>query len=205
MSTRSCSIPGCEGKFRARGYCNAHYKQYRQGRMPGRPFVPLQPKGCAVPGCEGKHRSRGYCEKHYQQQWRKGYMPPPRPAGGRVSEEIEALGGVEYLGVKGIMDALSMTASSIVAALRREGRQDLAPPFAREEDQERAARKPTAITGVYLTPRDLADRLGIPRQTVYTRDSRGTGPKVTKDGYFTYYRLEDVVEWEQRNKAGRAA
>ena len=112
-------------------------------------------RSCVVEGCGSRHKARGYCDRHYS-QLRAGHVPgtikernrqpvqigrPPRPP---IAEEIEALGGVEYLGVKGVMDALGMTAGAIAAALRREGRPDLTRPFEREEHLERRGRRAVA-------------------------------------------------------------
>ena len=111
MSIRPCVVEGCGSRHKARGYCDRHYSQLRAGHVPG----------------TIRERNR-----RPVQIWR-----PPHPP---IVEEVEALGGVEYLGVKGIMDALGMTAGAIARALRREKRQDLIAPFEREEAREKSWR-----------------------------------------------------------------
>jgi hypothetical protein len=31
---KSCSIEGCKRPYKAKGYCNVHYKQWRRGKLP---------------------------------------------------------------------------------------------------------------------------------------------------------------------------
>jgi len=31
---RSCQVKGCKRPYRAKGYCNVHYKQWRKGLLP---------------------------------------------------------------------------------------------------------------------------------------------------------------------------
>lgn len=31
---KRCKIPGCKRPYRAKGYCNVHYKQWRKGLLP---------------------------------------------------------------------------------------------------------------------------------------------------------------------------
>ncbi len=33
-SERSCSVKGCKRPYRAKGYCNVHYKKWRKGQLP---------------------------------------------------------------------------------------------------------------------------------------------------------------------------
>jgi excisionase family DNA binding protein len=49
----------------------------------------------------------------------------------------------------------------------------------------------------HLTIRDLAERVGVPEQTVYQWNSRGGGPPYMKIGRHVRFRLADVVEWER--------
>lgn len=48
----------------------------------------------------------------------------------------------------------------------------------------------------HLTPEELADRLGIPKETVYRWNSRGGGPRRMKIGRHVRYKLTDVIAWE---------
>jgi hypothetical protein len=31
---KSCQIKGCKRPYKAKGYCNVHYKQWRRGKLP---------------------------------------------------------------------------------------------------------------------------------------------------------------------------
>ncbi|MDP8971160.1 MAG: helix-turn-helix domain-containing protein [Actinomycetota bacterium] len=42
---------------------------------------------------------------------------------------------------------------------------------------------------------DVAEYLGVPVQTVYRWNTRGTGPRVFKVGRHARYRWEDVEKW----------
>ncbi|MBT1002633.1 helix-turn-helix domain-containing protein [Paenarthrobacter sp. DKR-5] len=49
----------------------------------------------------------------------------------------------------------------------------------------------------HLTPQDLADRLGVPLQTVRLWRHKGVDPQAMKLGRHVRYRLSDVLAWEQ--------
>ena len=49
----------------------------------------------------------------------------------------------------------------------------------------------------HLTVVELAERLGVPRQTIYDWNMRGTGPRYLRVGRHVRYRLRDVETWEQ--------
>lgn len=65
---RTCSVKGCAGKHRARGFCTLHYDRFKRY---GDPHT-LLPKGrklhvgCTEPGCQNVHRGHGLCHKHLQ-------------------------------------------------------------------------------------------------------------------------------------------
>ncbi len=67
------------------------------------------------------------------------------------------------------------------------------------------------MTEKHLTPADLAEREGVPLQTVYQWNSRGEGPRYMRIGRHVRYRLADVIAWEntrlvdQRGDGGQAA
>lgn len=68
-----CSIEGCDGKVRARGWCQAHYMRWFTNGEVGGPIV-RRPKGriCSVEGCERKYRINGYCDAHHQRVLKYG-------------------------------------------------------------------------------------------------------------------------------------
>jgi hypothetical protein len=64
-----CSLEGCGGKHRSRGYCQRHYTQAAKGQ----PLV-LNPKhqkrgpNCAAQGCWHPVTARGLCKAHYERK-----------------------------------------------------------------------------------------------------------------------------------------
>ena len=55
----------------------------------------------------------------------------------------------------------------------------------------------TDANGAHLTPRQLAEREGVPVQIVYVWNMNGTGPRIMRIGRHVRYRLADVIEWEE--------
>ena len=60
--TRICSIHGCRGKHKARGYCSTHYRQWKRTGSPGSTVQ----ASCTVAGCSRAHHGRGLCKTHYE-------------------------------------------------------------------------------------------------------------------------------------------
>lgn len=54
----------------------------------------------------------------------------------------------------------------------------------------------------YLTAKQLAERYGVHRRTIYAWNAAGTGPLHFKIGGQIYYRLHDVQIWEARRARG---
>lgn len=69
------------------------------------------------------------------------------------------------------------------------------------------------MPGEYLTPQELATRLGVAVRTLNDMRYRGTGPRFLRTGATSgrvRYRLADVLEWERKHTvepkaAGRAS
>lgn len=63
MSSKTCSVEGCNGKSHARGLCQKHYRKFMRWGDPthneNKPFL------CSVEGCTRKARTRGLCKLHY--------------------------------------------------------------------------------------------------------------------------------------------
>lgn len=49
----------------------------------------------------------------------------------------------------------------------------------------------------HLTPEDLAEREGVPLETVYGWNKTGRGPRYMRIGRHCRYRIADVLEWEK--------
>jgi excisionase family DNA binding protein len=56
----------------------------------------------------------------------------------------------------------------------------------------------------HLTVTDLAEREGVPVDTVYWWNRSGNGPVYMKVGRHVRYRLSDVIAWEQKRTVNRA-
>lgn len=57
----------------------------------------------------------------------------------------------------------------------------------------------------HLSPMQLAEREGVPIQTVYGWNSDGSGPRYLRIGRHVRYRLADVEAWEESRCVGGAA
>jgi len=55
----------------------------------------------------------------------------------------------------------------------------------------------------HLSMKDLAEREGVPVNTVAQWNSRGTGPRYMKIGRHARYRLADVIAWENSRVVDR--
>jgi hypothetical protein len=58
-----CGVEGCKRPYRAKGYCNVHYKAWRQGEMEGHK---ARYKTCSKEGCKKPVFQWGMCEEHFK-------------------------------------------------------------------------------------------------------------------------------------------
>lgn len=49
---------------------------------------------------------------------------------------------------------------------------------------------------LWISRKDLAERLGVPHKTPAEWATKGTGPKFARFGRHVRYRLSDVIAWE---------
>jgi hypothetical protein len=56
-----CSLEGCKRPYRAKGYCNVHYKRWRRGEIEGHR---ARYKICSKEGCRKPAIKGGLCEEH---------------------------------------------------------------------------------------------------------------------------------------------
>lgn len=55
-----CGVEGCKKEYRAKGYCDAHYKSWRRGELGHARY-----KTCEAPECKKKRAAQGaLCEEH---------------------------------------------------------------------------------------------------------------------------------------------
>lgn len=75
---RKCKVADCGSRHKARGFCERHYAQYRNGIIDedGQELRPLRYDSsgdCMVEGCDGQPVGRGFCMRHYV-QFRRGCL-----------------------------------------------------------------------------------------------------------------------------------
>lgn len=56
----------------------------------------------------------------------------------------------------------------------------------------------------HLSVEELADRVGVPKATVYDWNYRRVGPRYIRIGRYARFRLADVVAWEKAREVGDA-
>ena len=79
MVIRLCSFAGCDNRLRARGLCNGHYQQERQGRK----LTTLRKfnQVCSFGQCGRRAVSRGLCTSHASQRNRGQELKAIRKSG----------------------------------------------------------------------------------------------------------------------------
>lgn len=58
-----------------------------------------------------------------------------------------------------------------------------------------SSQKPTLER--HLTTQELADRVGVPINSIYFWRAHKKGPRAMRIGKYVRYRMEDVLAWEQ--------
>lgn len=64
---QKCRVEGCKRAYRAKGYCNIHYKKWRHGELPHRRY-----KTCSAPECRKPITQKALCAEHYKAKFGKG-------------------------------------------------------------------------------------------------------------------------------------
>jgi hypothetical protein len=57
-----CSVEGCKRPYRAKSYCNVHYKAWRRGELEGHK---ARYKTCSKEGCRKPATQHGLCDEHF--------------------------------------------------------------------------------------------------------------------------------------------
>lgn len=78
MESKQCTVDGCTGWARARGWCVKHYTRWQKWGDPlkttfERASLPVSGR-CSIPGCERPAWTKGWCNTHYQ-RWRQSGNP----------------------------------------------------------------------------------------------------------------------------------
>ena len=94
-AARSCKVRACKREYRAKGYCNSHYKMWRQGKYGIARYKTCKDNECRKPIGVNRH---GYCETHFQNYYVKGIevakpvAPAAAPAAPKKEEKALAAG-----------------------------------------------------------------------------------------------------------------
>lgn len=57
---RECQVKGCKGEYRAKGYCDAHYRMWKNGE-----FGKARYQKCSKEGCTKAMSQEGLCQTHW--------------------------------------------------------------------------------------------------------------------------------------------
>jgi hypothetical protein len=87
---KSCKIASCQREYRAKGYCETHYRKWKQGAYGLARYKTCGDLDCRKPMVRNRH---GYCEDHYQNYYVKGMaVAKAAPAEKAPAEKKEAAG-----------------------------------------------------------------------------------------------------------------
>lgn len=110
-----CKFENCKKSRHARGWCPAHYKQWRTTGTLKPLRVPTE--FCGVEACGKKHKEGGYCSRHnyYNQTYGDPLTPPRQYKEGQRSDPlystwmamksrcyVKSAGNYKYYGAKGV-------------------------------------------------------------------------------------------------------
>ncbi len=77
----NCKVSGCKRPYRAKGYCNVHYRGWRQGELPHPRY-----KTCSKDECRKPVTKKGLCANHLKEVY-----PKLAPAEASPAAETAAL------------------------------------------------------------------------------------------------------------------
>lgn len=81
-----CKIKGCKRSYKAKGYCQPHYREWRNGKFGKARFDACGEFNCFRPMATNRH---GMCEEHYVERYVKG-IAAAKPAAPKKEEKEEA-------------------------------------------------------------------------------------------------------------------
>lgn len=101
MAQPTCTIPGCDRPYRARGWCATHYARWAKGRDPLAEPVRWKGISCSEDGCERPVKGRGKCSLHWQRDRRLRINGVPKKCQSwlTVEERLRHVGWAERLRV----------------------------------------------------------------------------------------------------------
>ncbi len=84
-AVKPCSVDGCKREYRAKGYCKAHYRAWRHGKLAKPRYTRCHTYACTQPMATNRH---GFCEKHFQDYYVKGMEQAHAPAAPAKPEKV---------------------------------------------------------------------------------------------------------------------
>jgi 5-methylcytosine-specific restriction endonuclease McrA len=102
VGDRTCSVPGCAGKYKAAGLCIMHYERKRKNGTtdPKQPPAPRRMvegrRVCAVETCTRKYGAAGYCRRHHELLRDTGSLTDPRDEGRREPRIFDGVRRCEF-------------------------------------------------------------------------------------------------------------
>ncbi|OGP09402.1 MAG: hypothetical protein A2048_07745 [Deltaproteobacteria bacterium GWA2_45_12] len=68
---QSCKVDKCKRTYRAKGYCDTHFKKWRRGELAKAPY-----KTCNQENCRKKQHLKGLCQDHFNAAYKKEVGAP---------------------------------------------------------------------------------------------------------------------------------
>lgn len=94
MVPKLCSIPECDRKFYARGWCSMHYTRWLKHGDAEQAAWSVHPRPadgkCTIDGCGKSYYYAGVCSGHYSRRMRKGASASKEPLPNRFYDPEEA-------------------------------------------------------------------------------------------------------------------
>jgi hypothetical protein len=84
-ASKPCTVEGCKREYRAKGYCKAHYRAWRHGKLAKPRYTRCHTYACTLPMATNRH---GFCEKHFQDYYVKGMEQAHAPAAPAKPEKV---------------------------------------------------------------------------------------------------------------------
>lgn len=66
---KACKMASCKRRYKAKGYCVSHYREWRHGKFGKVRYKQCSDQNCAKPMVRNHY---GYCEDHFQSIYIKG-------------------------------------------------------------------------------------------------------------------------------------
>jgi len=62
-AAKACKVKGCRRPYRAKSYCNVHYREWRQGKLGKSRY-----KICTKEECNARRHEGSLCETHHKER-----------------------------------------------------------------------------------------------------------------------------------------